>query len=225
MNKIIVVTSTMSWLHGEIKQGVLQHAQHVTRYESVIPILEQDKISLIIFDISQSTFAQACSCIEYIQTCFYQIPVLAVVSDLSQTHILELLCSGLDEYIVYPSSRVELKVRVNRLLRIAKLPPTHLYALADSQFCAETGQLLRQGKSIQFRRKEAELLHCLFRYKNQLVKRDTLISFAWNECDEQPTRTTLDVYIRKIRMRMGELSHTLQTVRGFGYVLTEPVHS
>lgn len=225
MNKIVVIGPRARWLHDEIKNGVLLHAQYLSSCDDLMPLLEEQKVALVIFHITQDIFTEAQTCIEHLHSCYYETAVLGIVSDLTQTQLLHLLCSGLDEYVTSSCSRVELKVRVNRLLHIAKLPPEHTYALADSSFSAESGRMIVKGKSIQFRRKEAQLLHCLFRYKNQLVKRDTLISFAWNECDDQPTRTTLDVYIRKIRMRMGELSHALQTVRGFGYVLTEQVRS
>lgn len=196
-------------------------AQYISSEDAVYKVFEKQKIDLLMLTISEDDFTDKISVVEYIHDCYFSTRIFAIVEPMITTKAISLLSAGVDEYISVHAHRTEIKMRIQRLLHLTKHPEELSYSLPECQFIPDTGTLTVQNKKIQMRKKESQLLHCLFQHKNQLVKRETLVSFAWNDADALPTRTTLDVYIRKIRMRLGIASDCLSTVRGFGYILRE----
>jgi len=85
----------------------------------------------------------------------------------------------------------------------------------------ETGELSINGKIVLIRKKEAQLLTCLIRHKNQVISRNKIIDIVWSGNYELPTQSTLDVYIRRIRVKLGKYKSYIKTVRGFGYMAIE----
>ncbi|MBP7774194.1 response regulator transcription factor [Candidatus Woesebacteria bacterium] len=223
MRKIIACFNKNTVFLQNDLSTVTDSVEYVYIIDDLYSALEKKQPELVLLTISPDNFDETKEIIEYLHECYFKIRILGLVKSLTGYKIIELLAAGLDQYMQLPLQTSELKIRVQQLLHLHKLPKKLEYTLApyDCVFSPETGLLTIKNNKTQLRRKESQLLHCLFQYKNQLVKRETLVSFAWNDADELPTRTTLDVYIRKIRMRLGVCSSCIGTVRGFGYILTE----
>ncbi len=190
-------------------------------YESAYTLLEVQQISVLAIVVTGETFREAKNLIEYLYSCFYSTRTLIIADSLEATQVIELLSAGADTFVLSTVTSHEITIVIKRLLYMSKLPLYRKYSVQDLTFSPDTGQLTVANTKKQLRKKESQLLHCLFQHKNQLVKRETLVSFAWQESEEHPTRTTLDVYIRKIRMRLGKHSECIRTIRGFGYMLKE----
>jgi two-component system OmpR family response regulator len=128
---------------------------------------------------------------------------------------------GADDYLAKPFAATELLLKTKLLLaRKKELFATNL-RLGPVQLDPDTGELTA-GKKVQIvRRREAQIIACLFRYKNQVLSREKIISHVWGMTAEIPTYSTLDVYIRRIRIALGEYQHLLETIRGFGYRAVE----
>lgn len=223
MRKIIAFFADKTQFCQQDLSCVAHSIEYVYSIDDLYSALEKMQPELVLLTISPDSFEETKEVIEYLHECYFKTRILGLVKSLTGYNIIELLVAGLDQYMQLPLQTQELKIRIQQLLHLHKLQKKLEYTLApyDCVFSPETGLLTIQNNKTQLRRKESQLLHCLFQYKNQLVKRETLVSFAWNDADELPTRTTLDVYIRKIRMRLGICSSCIGTVRGFGYILTE----
>lgn len=223
MRKIIAFFAEKTVFSQHDLRSITDAIECVYTIDDLYSALENMQPELVLLTISPDSFEEIKEVIEYLHECYFKTRILGLVKSLTGYNIIELLVAGLDQYMQLPLQTQELKIRIQQLLHLHKLQKKLEYTLApyDCVFSPETGLLTIQNNKTQLRRKESQLLHCLFQYKNQLVKRETLVSFAWNDADELPTRTTLDVYIRKIRMRLGICSSCIGTVRGFGYILTE----
>jgi DNA-binding response OmpR family regulator len=153
----------------------------------------------------------------YIHDMLPQTKLLALTSQAKVEDRVVGLEQGADDYLAKPFSMAELKLRIQKLLQMErKLLDTVLRA-GDLTFSPKTGVVTMPQKSVQLRRREAQILECLLRYKNQVVPRSTLIKNIWSTADLYPTETTLDVYIRRIRVQLEIYSNYIVTVRGFGY--------
>lgn len=74
---------------------------------------------------------------------------------------------------------------------------------------------------IELTRSEFRLLETLLRQPGRAFDRSELIDAALGE-DTLVLERTIDVHIRALRRKLGELSNTIETVRGVGYRFRDP---
>jgi two-component system OmpR family response regulator len=129
------------------------------------------------------------------------------------------LGSGADEYIGKPFSGAELLLRVNNLLAKQKLLEIQILEAGPLKLEPEGGTLMVRQRRVLLRKRESDILACLIRYQNQVVSRDTLIEQIWYGDSDIPSYSTLDVYVRRIRLMLRRYSYVLKTIRGFGYMV------
>ena len=131
------------------------------------------------------------------------------------------LQEGADEYLPKPFSADELLLRLQHLASIQHMETSEWQTVGTLMYKRSTGEVFDDGISKHLRPRELQILDCLARHRNQVVTRRTLISHIWGSTAE-PSETTLDVYLRRLRMLLGNSAKNIQTVRGFGYVLRDP---
>jgi DNA-binding response OmpR family regulator len=68
------------------------------------------------------------------------------------------------------------------------------------------------------RRRETEIWGSIVRAAGATVSRQQLIRTLW-PVSYEPNSTTIDVYVRRLRQKLGRYSFMLETRRGFGYRL------
>ncbi|MBU0974931.1 response regulator transcription factor [Patescibacteria group bacterium] len=125
---------------------------------------------------------------------------------------------GADDYLSKPFAISELSLRVNSLLSKHKLKISNSFSLGPITIFPKTGEVIFHGVTSTMRKKEIQILACLFKHKNHVVNRNMIINDVWSGGSEIPTHTTLDVYIRRIRIFLGDNKNIIKTVRGFGYM-------
>lgn len=125
---------------------------------------------------------------------------------------------GADDYLPKPFSLKEVKLKIDILLHRNKSQDSELLTFGNLQLNPETYELYVNHHRFQMRKKEAEILACLIRHRNAVVTRTTVISHVWGYEDFIPTNTTLDVYIRKIRLHLKKSNTKIRTIRGTGYL-------
>jgi DNA-binding winged helix-turn-helix (wHTH) protein len=74
-----------------------------------------------------------------------------------------------------------------------------------------------EGEVLGLTGKELELLNHLVGHRGHTVGRAELIESLWANSAEVPSERTVDVHIRRLRIKLGRLRDTVQTVRGQGY--------
>ena len=77
------------------------------------------------------------------------------------------------------------------------------------------------GEPLQLTRSEFRLLETLLRQPGRAFDRSELIDAALGE-DTLVLERTIDVHIRALRKKLGDLAETIETVRGVGYRFREP---
>jgi len=137
---------------------------------------------------------------------------------------VEGLNSGADDYLVKPFSFDELTARVRALLR---RPPTQVgtkLKLDDLTLDTNTYQVKRGNKDIKLSHKEFALLEYMMHHPGQVITKDMIISHVWDE-DADILPNTIEVYVGYLRNKIDrpfpDSKPLLQTLRGFGYKLTD----
>lgn len=132
--------------------------------------------------------------------------------DYSQIAGLE---SGGDDYVTKPIKPKVLISRINALLRRNEtrkiVDKTHTNELRINR---EKYLVEKDGKEIQFPKKEFELLALLVSKPNFVFKRELILEKVWGT-DIVVGDRTIDVHIRKLREKIGD--HHITTVKGVGY--------
>ena len=136
------------------------------------------------------------------------------------------LSYGADDYIAKPFSIAQLVLRIQAVLR-----RSHSVCVANKtiqlsdQLTIDTDSLIGQsnGKTINFTRKEIELLQYLNAHSDRPISREELLNKVWGYGKDIDIETrTVDIHIAKIRRKI-EPNHKepqyLLTVRGAGYRL------
>lgn len=129
--------------------------------------------------------------------------------------------AGADDYLVKPFAWDECMWRVRKLLHLEKPKPPTAVRVGQILFYPETGVMEAANRTLVLRRREAQVFWCLCRYKNQVVTRERLVNEVWGNHAVVPSDVTIEVYMRRLRMKLGNSASMLQTVRGLGYILRE----
>ncbi len=188
--------------------------------KSAIQELEQFSYDLILLDRILSD-GDGIEVAQFLSDFSFQTKVL-VISELSQVkERVKGLENGADDYISKPFSLTELTLKINKLLNTQKIKVREELGLGKLVILPESGELVINGKTQHIRKKEIQLLACLIRHKNQVVSREKIIDIVWSGSYELPTQSTLDVYIRRLRITLGKYRNYIKTVRGFGYMALE----
>ena len=137
---------------------------------------------------------------------------------------------GANDYITKPFEIEELLARIRTALRIAgheKKTGTadpDLLVFADLSLHQLSREVLRGGQSVELTPREFDLLQHLLKHPNQVLTREQLLDAVWGY-DYFGDTNVVDVYIRYVRKKIDDGEKPLiQTVRGVGYALKEPVH-
>jgi two-component system response regulator ArlR len=139
-----------------------------------------------------------------------------------QKRIIEkIICleKGADDYLIKPFSLAELRIKVRNMLnwgtikdRVKKLE------LGEISFIPESGCLKTPDGEIQLRKREAELIFYLIKASGRVVSKQHLLDSLWGP-ETLAKKNTIDVYIKRLRKKMGKYQELIKTRRGFGYQL------
>ncbi|WP_425570915.1 winged helix-turn-helix domain-containing protein [Rugosimonospora acidiphila] len=96
----------------------------------------------------------------------------------------------------------------------AVAPGPSLHVHLDSRM------VLRAGAPIRLTRREYDLLAFLCRHPRRVFSRSQLLSQVWGY-ELVSGQRTVDVHVRRLRMKLGEPGPVISTVRGVGYRLDD----
>ncbi len=146
-----------------------------------------------------------------------QLPVILLTAKGSEFDKVQGLDAGADDYVAKPFGVMELLSRVRAVLRRSRLdleqPVLQVGKILMNQ---EERRVLADDRELQLTFKEFELLRFLMENENMVLSRDKLLDIVWGYDSEVETRT-VDVHIRSLRQKLGDLGELIETIRNVGY--------
>ena len=126
--------------------------------------------------------------------------------------------SGIDDFIILPSSAHELLARVRLLLwKTHKINADDVILAGKLVIDQANYTVAVDTRSLELTFKEYELLRFLVSHRGRVFTREALLNQVWGYDYYGGTRT-VDVHIRRIRAKLGpEYEDMVETIRNVGY--------
>lgn len=124
---------------------------------------------------------------------------------------------GIDDYMIKPIDLEELLLRIEALLRRAKINKNKKLEIGKLVLDAEEHSAYLNGKEIALTVREFNILYKLLSYPKKTFTRTKLMEEFWDP-ESLSSPRTVDVYMTKIRDKMSACNDfEIVTVHGLGY--------
>ncbi|MBQ6711870.1 MAG: response regulator transcription factor [Clostridia bacterium] len=184
--------------------------------QEALEALEREVVDLIVSDIMMPR-VDGYELVQALRESGSQIPVLMITAkDRFQDMQMGFL-SGTDDFMVKPVNVNEMVLRINALLRRAKMITERRQTVGGTvlEFDGFTLQS-REGTQV-LPQKEFQLLYKLASYPGRIFTRQQLMEDIWGP-DSESDIHTVDVHVGRLRERLRDNPDLeIVTVRGLGY--------
>ncbi|MFZ5376091.1 MAG: response regulator transcription factor [Patescibacteria group bacterium] len=188
--------------------------------ERAFDIIKESTFDLVIVD-RQLGESDGLELVSHINHTFPETMIFILTQ---RSHLLDRIMGlslGADEYLAKPFSLKEFALRLQSLLSKKKqLVP--VITFGDFSLYYRIGVLQTPQGKLRLSYTETQLLRLLLQNRNSILSREKIVQTLWPGTEDQPTSSTIDVYIRRLRMSLGNFGKYIQTSRGYGYYLAEP---
>lgn len=194
--------------------------------ETGLFLLLQGSYDLVILDLMLPGIngLEVCSLLRQIKS----TPVIMLSTRGEDESRVKAYKAGVDDYIVKPTSLLEITHRVKAVLRRA-LSNTYVTCVTDSnnlvfpQFVIEWGahRVSAAGQQIYLTPKEFKLLYYMSSRPDTIFSRGQLLQEVWGYESVTAART-VDTHIKRMRDKLNKISpeaaSMIKTIWGFGYM-------
>ena len=147
-----------------------------------------------------------------------KLPVMMVTAKTQEIDMIKGLDDGADDYIKKPFSIMELISRVKALLRRTASEDTKVLVLDKLRIDHERHVVYVGEKAVELTYKEYELLRLLVSNVGVVMSRENIMIHVWGTDFEGESRT-VDMHIKTLRQKLGDMGTRIKTVRNVGYVI------
>jgi len=153
---------------------------------------------------------------------FAHLPIIMLTAKAEEVDRVVGLELGADDYVTKPFSPRELALRVNAVLRrrVSETPTESPMEHGLLRLDPARHRCFVRGREIELTAKEFGLLRCLMSRPGRVMTRDALLEHVWG-ADIAVTSRTVDTHLKRLREKLAEAGHLVETVRGVGYRFAE----
>jgi len=191
---------------------------HVGSAEAARAALRHENFDLIVIDLGLPV-ADGFSLVQRLRADGLTLPALILTARDALADRVNALDLGADDYLVKPFELPELAARCRALIRRSTSALSANLSCGPLEVDLARRQTHVAGTSIELTRREWAIIECLLLHVGQIVSKDKLQQ-AIASWDEVLTPNAIEVYISRLRAKLGEGVH-IRTVRGLGYRLEE----
>jgi len=184
--------------------------------EDALRIIDAEYIDLIVADIMMPNM-DGYELVKELRDAGYTFPILMVTAKGQFDDLQKGFHSGADDYMVKPVNVNELILRVEALLRRAKISSEKKIVVGNTTLDYDALTVTLNGEETILPQKEFFLLYKLLSYPNKIFTRQQLMDEIWGMFSESDERT-VNTHINRLREKFaGCEDFEIITVRGLGY--------
>ena len=181
-----------------------------------LQVMEKQYIDLIVADIMMPNM-DGYELVQSIREAKCEIPILIVTAKDQFEDMQRGFRIGCDDYMVKPINVKELVLRVEALLRRAKISSEKKIVIGKTVLDYDALTVTIHGEETILPQKEFYLLYKLLSYPNKIFTRPQLMDEIWGMFSETDERT-VNTHINRLRERFSDCDDfEIVTVRGLGY--------
>ncbi len=221
----ILIVEDERKLSNNVKKGLVEDGYAVDQAfdgEEGLYLAESESYDAIILDIMLPKMNGVVLCTEFRKK-GNATPILMLTAKSSIEDKVKGLDAGADDYLVKPFEFVELKSRINALIRRSSQKPMPIIMIGDIEIDTIHHTVKRHGKELMFTPKEFAILEFMTRHKDEVVTRTQIIEHVWDYNFDNMSNV-VDVFVttlrKKIKAHKGK--KLIHTIHGVGYKLSDP---
>lgn len=150
-------------------------------------------------------------------------PILMLTALDSPEEKIDGLRMGADDYLPKPFDFDELIARIEALHRratdYAEGANDTLIRSGGLSFDRESLQVMRDGQEIELSKKERDLLLLFMTNTGRVLSRERILNSVWG-LNADPLTNVVDVYVGRLRRKIGADGERIVTLRNVGYRMT-----
>lgn len=150
-----------------------------------------------------------------------KVPIILLTARDMELDIVRGLECGGDDYITKPFSVTILRARIRALLRRVSPREETEYCKGPFRFYFASMEFFKEGRAVDLSRTEQKILYLLVFHPGQILTRERLLSWVWEEGSQYVEDNALSVGIRRLRDKLEDVPSKpryIKTVYGKGYV-------
>lgn len=187
-----------------------------------LEIMDKEYIDLIVADIMMPGM-DGYELTKAVRQAKYDLPILTVTPKDQFDDMQKGFRAGTDDYMIKPINVKELVLRVEDLLRRAKIQSEKKITVGDTVLDYDALTVTIHGEETILPQKEFYLLYKLLSYPNKIFTRPQLMDEIWGMFSETDERT-VNTHINRLRDRFADCTDfEIVTVRGLGYKAVKKV--
>jgi two-component system cell cycle response regulator CtrA len=128
---------------------------------------------------------------------------------------------GADDYVAKPFHQKELVARMRAVARRFNGHAQSIIRTGELMVNLDTQKVAVNGQRIHLTSKEYQILELLVLRRGAALSKEMLLNHLYGGMDE-PEPKIIDVFVCKLRKKLGSAAGQIETVWGRGYMLREP---
>lgn len=218
MNNILIVEDHehLAMIYKSILEKHYFNVLLTSNGQEALDLLDRIYVDLIITDVMMPEI-DGFEFAALLREAGFDIPILMVTARDTFEDKKRGFKIGIDDYMVKPIDLDEMVLRVEALLRRAKIAHKRQLTIGQTILDQESFSIHTEEEQFTLPQKEFQLLYKLLSYPDKIFTRQQLMDEIWG-LDSHTDERTIDVHIKRLRDRFYEnTAFEIVTVRGLGY--------
>lgn len=193
--------------------------------ETALDLIDQDRFDVVVLDLMLPGISGQEVC-RQMRARNNLTPVLMLSALVKVDDRVAGLRLGADDYLSKPFDFDELLARIEALVRRTGAfathgSDTHVLQTGPISFDMQSLEVHCDGTRIDLTATEREVLKLFLANPRKVFSRERILNAVWG-ANADPLNNVVDVYIGRLRKKLGPAGQAIETVRGAGYRLVDP---